>query len=66
MDLAKYCVDAMLIEGRSVRGVAAATGAIEVLLLTFYAFPAEHWMHLKATNPIACCPPLDGLRDCDT
>jgi transposase len=26
MDLAKYCVNAVLVEGRSVRGVAAATG----------------------------------------
>ncbi len=26
MDLAKYCVDAVLVEGRSVRAVAAATG----------------------------------------
>jgi len=22
------------------------------VLLTFYAFPAEHWMHLRTTNPI--------------
>ena len=21
-------------------------------LLTFYTFPAEHWMHLRSTNPI--------------
>src|SRR5690606_25761708 len=21
-------------------------------VLTFYAFPAEHWMHLRTTNPI--------------
>ena len=21
-------------------------------LLVFYAFPAEHWIHLKTTNPI--------------
>ena len=26
MDLAKYCVDAVLVEGRSLRAVAAATG----------------------------------------
>ena len=26
MDLAKYCVDAVLVEGRSMRAVAAATG----------------------------------------
>ena len=26
MDLAKYCVNAVLVEGRSVRAVAAATG----------------------------------------
>ena len=26
MDLTKYCVDAVLVEGRSMRAVAAATG----------------------------------------
>ena len=24
----------------------------EALLLTFYTFPAEHWMHIRTTNPI--------------
>ena len=23
------------------------------VLLTFYTFPAEHWMHIRTTNPIA-------------
>jgi putative transposase len=22
------------------------------VLLTFFAFPAEHWVHLRTTNPI--------------
>ena len=22
------------------------------VLLTFYAFPAEHWMHIRTTNPV--------------
>ena len=22
------------------------------VLLTFYTFPAEHWMHIRTTNPI--------------
>lgn len=22
------------------------------MLLTFYAFPAEHWLHLRTSNPI--------------
>ena len=24
------------------------------VLLTFYDFPAEHWVHLRTTNPIEC------------
>lgn len=27
------------------------TGDIEVLL-AFYDYPAEHWIHLRTTNPI--------------
>jgi transposase-like protein len=32
----------------------AAIGASlgRALLLTFYSFPAEHWRHLRTTNPI--------------
>ena len=22
------------------------------MLLTFYAFPAEHWIHIRTTNPV--------------
>ena len=37
MDLAKYCVDAVLVEGRSVRAVAAATGR------------SKSWVHRHVT-----------------
>jgi len=31
--------------------VAKVTDDIEALL-AFYDFPAEHWVHLKTTNPV--------------
>ena len=33
---------------------AATTGLAKDrgVLLTFYTFPAEHWMHIRTTNPI--------------
>ena len=41
---------------RRVRGEVAQGGRQDHrrprLLLTFYDFPAEHWLHLKTTNPI--------------
>jgi len=33
------------------KAVAKVTGNIEALL-AFYDFPAEHWVHLRTTNPI--------------
>lgn len=27
------------------------------VLLTFYAYPAEHWIHLRTTNPSPISPP---------
>jgi transposase-like protein len=24
-------------------------------LLTFYDYPAEHWVHLRTTNPVVIC-----------
>jgi transposase-like protein len=31
-------------------------------LLAFFAFPAEHWVHLKTTNPIESTFATVGLR----
>ena len=33
------------------KAVAKITDDVEQLL-AFYAFPAEHWVHLRTTNPI--------------
>ena len=33
------------------KAVAKVTGDVEALL-AFYDFPAEHWIHLRTTNPI--------------
>lgn len=33
-------------------GAAGCLGKDRGVLLTFYDFPAEHWMHLRTTNPI--------------
>jgi transposase-like protein len=32
-------------------------------LLAFYAFPAEHWVHLKTTNPIVIYSHPEGVHD---
>ncbi len=32
-------------------------------LLAFYAFPAEHWVHLKTTNPIVINSHPEGVHD---
>lgn len=36
------------------------------VLLTFYDFPDEHWMHLRATNPIESTFATERLRRCRT
>ncbi len=33
------------------------------VLLKFYDFPAEHWVHLRTTNPIVICRSLVGVFD---
>ena len=33
-------------------------------LLTFYDFPAEHWDHLRTSNPIEACSPRCGIGRC--
>ena len=34
----------------------------EAELLAFYAFPAEHWVHLRTTNPLSVNRPGEVLR----
>ena len=36
------------------------------VLLTFYDFPAEHWIHLRTTNPIESTFATVRLRTCKT
>jgi transposase-like protein len=31
------------------------------VLLSFYDFPAEHWLHLKTSNPISVNRPREAL-----
>ena len=33
------------------------------VLLTFYDYPAEHWIHLRTTNPIVISSPSSGVLD---
>ena len=35
-------------------------------LLTFYDFPAEHWLHIRTTNPIESVLATVRLRTCKT
>ena len=37
---------------KSKSGLWASSSATRGVLLTFYTFPAEHWMHIRTTNPI--------------
>ena len=56
MDLAKYCVDAVLVEGRSVRAVAAATGASKSWVhrqVALYRFDRQD--HHNALNHVMIC-----------
>jgi putative transposase len=43
------------------KAVAKITDDIDVLL-TFYDYPAEHWIHLRTTNPIESTLELTRLR----
>ena len=42
--------------------VAKISDDVEVLL-AFYDFAAEHWVHLRTTNPIVIWSPPDGVLD---
>jgi len=44
------------------RAVAKITEHVDVLL-AFYDFPSEHWIHLRTTNPIVIWRPLGGVLD---
>jgi hypothetical protein len=44
------------------KAVAKITDDLDVLL-AFYDFPAEHWVHLRTTNPIVIWSPFEGVFD---
>ncbi len=44
------------------KAVAKITEHLDVLL-EFYNYPAEHWVHLRTTNPIVISSPLTGVLD---
>jgi transposase-like protein len=43
------------------KAVSKITGQLDVLL-RFYDYPAEHWTHLKTSNPISVNRPGRALR----
>ena len=63
MDLAKYCVDAVLVEGRSVRAVAAATGRSKSWVQRHVAL--YHMVEVKGLEPSACTLRMSGSRRLD-
>ncbi len=44
------------------KAVAKITEHVDVLL-AFYDYPAEHWIHLRTTNPIVILSPPCGVLD---
>ena len=44
------------------KAVAKITDDVEQLL-AFYDFPAEHWVHLRTTNPIVIWSSFGGVLD---
>jgi hypothetical protein len=46
------------------KAVAKITDDVEELL-AFYDFPAEHWVHLRTTNPIVIWSPRGAVLDVD-
>jgi len=44
------------------KAVAKITGDLDVLL-EFYTYPAEHWVHLRTTNPIVIWSLFEGVVD---
>ena len=44
------------------KAVAKITDDIDVLL-AFYDYPAEHWVHLRTTNPIVISSSREGVHD---
>ena len=44
------------------KAAAKITDDLDVLL-AFYDYPAEHWIHLRTTNPIVISSPLWGVSD---
>ncbi len=44
------------------KAAAKITDHLDVLL-EFYNYPAEHWIHLRTTNPIVIWSPSRGVLD---
>src|SRR5258705_7601889 len=44
------------------KAVAKITEHVDVLL-AFYDYPAQHWIHLRTTNPIVIWSPASGVVD---